>query len=73
MFVPAGAMTVIGPVCALVGTMAWMVVLLLGAFVSGVSGLVYGIWTLWRQRRARVPDGTDRRRPLRINLNRFAA
>ena len=30
MFVPAGAMTVIGPVCALVGTMAWMVVLLLG-------------------------------------------
>jgi uncharacterized iron-regulated membrane protein len=48
-------------------TLRWviLVVLLLGAFVSGVSGLVYGIWILWRQRRARAPDGPDRRRPLR--------
>lgn len=42
-----------------------MIVLLFGAFVSGASGLTYGVWFLWRQRRARSSEHADRRRPLR--------
>jgi uncharacterized iron-regulated membrane protein len=45
--------------------LALMVTLLVGVFVSGASGLVYGVWFLWRQQRARAFVGGDRTRPLR--------
>jgi len=44
-----------------------MVTLLAGALVSGVSGMAYGAWFLWRHRRARASgDGERQRAPRRV-------